>query len=189
MASNAQVPNNWGRSPVRYLMWGTAAFLLLLPAAAMQFTADVRWTGFDFAVMGAMLAVACGAVELGARLSGHLAYRAGVVLAVGAGFLLTWSNLAVGVVGNEGNPANLMFFGVVALAAVGSIIARGRAKGMSIAMAAAALAQLAAHVVAYAGNLGAEEPDTRGLVLLIGLAFAGLWAASAASFRIAARKN
>jgi len=189
MASDVQTAGNWNRSPVRYLMWGAAAFLLLLPAVAMQFTAEVRWTGSDFAVIGAMLAVACGLVELGARASASLAYRAGVVLAVGAGFLLTWANLAVGVVGHEGNPANLMFFGVVAIALVGSAAAWGRAKGMSLAMGAAALAQAAAHIVAYAADLGAEEPGTRGRVLLIGMAFAGLWAVSAACFRAAARKN
>jgi len=189
MASDVQVASNWGRSPVRYLMWGVAGFLLLLPAAAMQFTAEVDWSPFDFAAMGAMLAVACGLVELGARASGNRAYRVGVALAVGTGFLLTWANLAVGVVGHEGNAANLMFFGIVAVALVGSVAAWGRPGGMMLTLGAAALMQAAAHVAAYAADLGAEEPGTRVRVLVIGLGFATLWALSAACFRAAWRKD
>ena len=186
MASDVQVVANWRRSPVRLLMWGVAVFLLALPAVAMQFTPQVQWGPLDFATMGALLAFACGAVEMGARMSGNRAYRAGVGLAVLTGFLLIWANLAVGVVGHDGNPANLMFAGVLAIAVGGALIARGEAYGMAVAMGAAALAQVGAHVVAYAGDLGSEEPNTRGLVLFIGLGFAAMWAASAVSFRIAA---
>ena len=44
----------------RIAMWGTAAFLLLLPAVAMQFTSEVDWGPGDFMVMGVMLLTACG---------------------------------------------------------------------------------------------------------------------------------
>lgn len=187
MASDVRVEGSWRRSPVRILMWSLAGFLLLLPAVAMQFTAEVQWGALDFGIVALMLGAACGIVELGARTSGNRAYRAGVGLAVVTGFLLTWANLAVGVVGHEGNPANLMFFGVLAIAVGGAIVARGRAGPLSLAMSVTAIAQVAAHLVAYFGNMGAEEPNTRGLVLLIGLGFAAFWAASAACFRMAAR--
>ena len=36
---------------------------------------------------GVLLLVACGTVEIGARMSGNLLYRAGVIVAVGIGFL------------------------------------------------------------------------------------------------------
>lgn len=32
-----------------------AAALLLVPFVAMQFTSEVKWSGFDFAVMGVLL--------------------------------------------------------------------------------------------------------------------------------------
>ena len=55
---------------LRPFVWGGAAGLLLLPAVAMRFFPDagVDWSAMDFVVMGALLAVACGLYELGARL-------------------------------------------------------------------------------------------------------------------------
>ena len=40
---------------VRWLVWGGAAALLLLPLVAMQFTEEVQWTWHDFVIMGVML--------------------------------------------------------------------------------------------------------------------------------------
>jgi hypothetical protein len=37
-------------------MWGSAAFLLLLPAIAMRFTSQVDWDGRDFITIGIALA-------------------------------------------------------------------------------------------------------------------------------------
>jgi predicted Na+-dependent transporter len=52
----------------RIVIWGTAAFLLLLPLIAMQFTNEVNWDETDFVVFGAMLFGACGVYELAARM-------------------------------------------------------------------------------------------------------------------------
>ena len=183
MASDVQVVANWRRSPVRLLMWGVAVFLLVLPAVAMQFTAEVQWGAEDFTAMAVLLAVACGAVELGARASDKRAYRAGVVLLIRA-------NLAVGVIGSPGNPANLTFFALVAAAAGGAILARGRPAGMAIAMGAVGLGQIAAHLMAFAFEFGADEPQVaQALVLVLGLSFAAMWLGSAALFRTAARES
>jgi hypothetical protein len=59
--------------------------------------------------------------ELAVRTTGNIAYRAAVGVALAAAFMLFWSNLAVGIIGNEDNPANLMYFGVVAVGFVGAI--------------------------------------------------------------------
>lgn len=130
------------------LVWGAAAGLLLLPLVAMQFTHEVAWTAFDFAVFGTMLAVACGIFELAVRLSGSFAYRAGVGVAVVAGFLLVWVNLAVGMIGDEDNPANLMFAGILAIGVIGAVVAKFRAGGMARTLVVMALAQIGAGVVA-----------------------------------------
>src|SRR3712207_1770656 len=99
----------------RKALWMFAAFLLLLPLAAMQVTDEVDWGKTDFLLMGAMLFGACGVYELAARMTGSIAYRAAVGVAVVTAFILIWINLAVGIVGSEGNPANLMYFGVLAV--------------------------------------------------------------------------
>ena len=164
--------NGWSRW--RMAMWGVAAFLLLLPLVAMRFTREVNWEAGDFLVMGIMLLVAAGLAEIGLRLSGRLAYRAGVLVAVGTSFLITWSNLAVGIIGNEENPLNLVYAGVIAVAVLGSLVAGFRAKGMGHAMIAAAVAQALVAVVAQV-----EGHFTWGLTLF----FVLLWLVSAGLFR------
>lgn len=163
----------------RWAMWGGAALLLLLPAVAMRFDGNgVHWTAFDFIVFGAMLSIACGVFELGAWLSRDRAYRAGFGVAVIAGFLLTWINLAVGIIGEPGNPASLAFFGVLLVGAIGAGIARFKPKGMARALVATAVAQAVAGVVALA----------QGSVEGVGLSvfFAAVWLVSAGLFRKAA---
>ena len=177
--------NRW-----RLLIWGAAACLLLLPAVAMQFTTQVNWGLEDFVVMGAMLAAACGISELGARLSGNTAYRAAFGIAVLAGLLTVWVNLAVGMFGSEDNTLNLMFGAVLLLAALGSLAARFRAAGMARAMAATAVAQLLATGVGLAVglNLGSDEvagPSVWREAFLTAC-FAVPWLASALLFRRAA---
>jgi len=173
----------------RAIMWGGAALLLLLPLVAMQFSSDVAWTLSDFIAMGVLLSIACGAVELGLRGSNDTSYRFGAIVAVAAGFLLIWVNLAVGFLGNEDNPANLMFVAVLAIAAGGSFVARSNAAAMMRVMIAAAVAQALIALVALAGGLG--SPGGAGIyeAVMGTILFGGLWLFSALLFRRAALKQ
>jgi hypothetical protein len=155
-------------------VWGTAALLLLLPLVAMQFTDEMAWDLADFALLGVMLVVACGTFELAARMTGNNAYRAAVGVALAAAFILVWMNLAVGIIGTEENPANLMYGGVLAVGIIGAVIARFRPHGMARALVATALAQALVAVIAPGAGL-----DT---FVLTGL-FVGLWLLSAWLFR------
>lgn len=160
-------------------MWGGAACLLLLPLVAMQFTDEVNWDQADFLVMGTMLLAACSAFELAARMSAHWAYRAGAAVAIVTAFLLVWINLAVGIIGTENNPANLMFAGVLAIGAIAAAIARLRPRAMARAMLATALAQaLVAAAILFAG--WGVKP------LVLTAFFVASWLLSAALFRHAA---
>ncbi len=166
----------------RLAIWGPAACLLLLPLVAMQFTEEVNWTGSDFAVFGTMLLIACGTCELALRMSRNLAYRAAVGVAVLAGFALVWINLAVGIIGSEANPANLMFAGVLVVGLLGALSARFRPQGMAVALLATAAAQVAVGVIALL--LGHDYT-----ALIVGAFFAALWLVSAGLFRIAAQQS
>ena len=168
----------------RIAVWGAAATLLLLPLVAMQFTAEVTWTGSDFAVWGTMLGIACGTYELATRMTRNTAYRAAVAMAVVAAFLLVWINLAVGIIGAESNPANLMFAGVIAVGIIGGGVARFRASGMALALIAMAIAQAAVAVVVLARGLS----DGPGIVIALSGLFVALWCGSAWLFRKAARE-
>lgn len=170
-----------GANRLKLAIWGTAALLLLVPLVAMQFTDEVAWGPADFVVFGAMLAAACGAYELATHLSGSRRYRAGVGVAVLATFVLVWVNLAVGVIGDEGNPANLMFGGVLLVGILGALVARFEAGGMAQALVATAIAQaLVALIILYAG-WGKEA-------LAFSALFIAPWLASAWLFREAARE-
>ena len=188
MAGKAGDAGGGRRGRWRIALWGTAAFLLLLPLAAMQFTGEVNWDETDFAVFGAMLAVACGTYELGARMTGNRAYRAAVGVAVAAAFILVWMNLAVGIIGDEGNPANLMYGGVLAIGIIGALIARFEPQGMARALVAMALAQAMVAVIAVIAGTGypASPPlEIFGVTAL----FAVLWLISAWLFRRSAQEQ
>ncbi|QDW67965.1 hypothetical protein FPZ22_12420 [Luteimonas granuli] len=166
---------------------------MLLPAVAMRFDTGVDWGAGDFIVMGAMLAIACGLYELATRLSDRTSWRAGFGLAVATGFLTVWVNLAVGMFGSEDNRLNLMFGGVLLVAALGALLARFRARGMAWAMVAAAAAQLAAAAVGLAVGLAADAYAPPGPMLVretvLTACFALPWLASALLFRRAAQQD
>jgi hypothetical protein len=189
MAENTE--NGGGRrgSRWRIAVWGTAAFLLPLPLVAMRFTNEVNWDEIDFMVFGAMLAAACGTCELAARMTGNSAYRAAVGVAVAAAFILVWMNLAVGIIGTEDNPANLMFGGVLAVGIVGAVIARLQPHGMARALVATALAQALVAVIALSAGLGSTGPGWPGDILVLTGFFAALWVGSALLFGKAAREQ
>lgn len=191
MASTPNLDTRRGHNRLRPFLWGGAACLLLLPAVAMQLGAPgVVWTAGDFIAMGVMLATACGLYELATWLSGNMAYRAGFGLAVLAGFMTIWVNLAVGMFGSEGNATNLLFGGVLLVAAIGALLANFRAPGMARAMLATAVAQLLATGIAVAIGLtaGTDEPHGPKLALEAFLAacFALPWFASSMLFGKAA---
>ena len=164
----------------RRIMWGGAAALLVLPAIAMEFTDEVIWTGSDFVFAAVLLFGSAGLIDLAARLNARPAYRAGIVVAVATAFMTLWANAAIGMIGNEENPYNLWFLGVVALALGGAAVARFRAGGMRFAMAAAAIGQATAAII----GMGVDLRGGR-----FSLIFAGFWLLSAALFHLAAERN
>ena len=95
-------------------------FILLLVWLAMQITDEVAWNMADFVIAGALLFGTGLAYELVARKVDSIAYRAAVGVALAAALLLVWMNLAVGIIGSEDNPANLMYIGVLAVLIIGS---------------------------------------------------------------------
>lgn len=180
MAAQLQPGNMRKGNPWRLAVWGTAAGLLMVPAIAMQLGAEgVHWTAFDFVVMGTLLGSCCAAYELATRMSGNTLYRLGFAVAIALGFLLVWINLAVGIIGDEHNLANVVFAGVLLVAAIGALLGQLRAAGMARAMLATGIAQLLAG--GYALALGSMEGG------MLSAAFAAMWFTSAALFHKAAR--
>lgn len=188
MATDGNMMKSGRGSRWTLVVWGGAACLLLLPFIAMRFTSEVNWGAGDFLIMAIMLGVVCGVIELVVRLSGSWAYRLGAVAAIGAAFLITWANLAVGIVGSEDNPANQLFFGALLVGLAGAIIARFRAAGMAFAMLATAVAVGIAFLTAVSG--ATDEPNVSHWRELVATAtITSPFLVSALLFRQAAREQ
>lgn len=181
MTTNNVMGNSrfWRR--IRGAVWGGAVCLLLLPLAAMQFTDEVKWTPFDFMAMGIMLGAVCGAFEVALRAARSHVYMIAAGVAAATGFLMTWINLAVGIIGNENNPDNQIFFGVLAISLIATALTRLKAAGMALAMGATAIAQAVTSVMTL--SLG----EYQGFVLT--LVFVAMWLISAQLFREAVRQE
>ena len=162
--------------------WATAALLLLLPLVAMQVSDEVRWDLADFLLFGGLLISAGITYEIAAMTSADAAYRAGVAVALGTAFVLIWINLAVGIIGSEDNPANLMYGAVLVVGLVGAIMARFRPRGMARALVAIALAQALVALITLAADLGGLAGP---LLEIIGVnaMFIALWLLSAWLFQ------
>jgi hypothetical protein len=138
----------------------------------MQVTDEVVWDLVDFVVAGALVVGVGVTYELAARMTGNSAYRAAVGVALAAAFILVWGNLAVGIIGSEDNPANLMYGGVLAVGIIGALIARFQPDGMARALFATALAQMVVAVITLIAGWG----STGDIVMLTGF-FAALCSA------------
>lgn len=159
--------------------------LLLIPIIAMQFNEEMVWTFFDFVIVGILLFTSGFVYGVVTRKAGSVAYKAAVALSVGIALILTWVNLAVGIIGNEGHPANLLYIVMLIIGFVSAVIVRFRAERMVRVLYGLAIAQLLVPVIA----LSVWRPEvTVGVVQVFGINafFSILWISSALLFRRAA---
>ena len=159
----------------RIIGWGTAALLLLIP-----FIANAPWTVSDFVFAGVLIGGVGLAFEFIVRRSGSRTYRFGAAFALLAAFITVWVNAAVGMIGSEDHPYNLLFGGVLAVALIGAIVARLEPAGLARAMIAAAVAQAALGAVGL-------STDVRGGVF--SMVLAAPWLLAAFLFWNAARER
>ncbi len=73
--------------------------LLLVPLIAMQFTAEVDWSPFDFLVMGTLLLALGAAIEWAWRKFATRENRLAALFIIILVFFLIWAELAVGIFG------------------------------------------------------------------------------------------
>jgi len=158
--------------------------LLMIPLVAMQFSDDVNWGVGDFIVMGGLLFGSGLTYELVARRGGTTAYKAAVGVAVVASLLLMWVNLAVGIIGSENNPANVLYLGVIYIALIGATIVRLRPRGMSRVLFFTALTQALVPVIALLiWRPTFDDPPGMVGVFFLNAGFVTLYLVSALLFR------
>ena len=112
----------------------------------------------------------------------NTSYGLAVGVALVAALLLVWLSLGVGIIGRDGDPANLMYFGVIAVGITGVFAARFRPDGMARALVAAAFAQATVALIAIVAGLGDPWSGPLELLFLNGF-FIAMFIASAWLFR------
>jgi uncharacterized membrane protein YoaK (UPF0700 family) len=117
------------------------------------------------------------------------AYRAALALALAATLFLAWMIPALGVIGVEGDPADLMYLGVFAVGIVGTLLARLRPIGMARTLMAMALATVVIALIALL--LGRHQSPVTSVAELLGLnaMFIALFVGAALLFQHAARQR
>ena len=148
-----------------------------VPLVASQFVEDWHW-GVEGFVRVYVLFFATGMmIALIARRMGVWSYKAGVGLALVAGFALGWSNMVH--VADSENPANLVYYSVLAVGGVGAWLARLEARGLARTLFAMA-ATLA--LIAVMLPSGAPPYLARNMAIGHGV-FVALFTASGLLFR------
>lgn len=112
-------------------------------------------------------------------------YGLAIAATLAAAFMLIWFSLGVGIIGVDGDPANRMYFGVVAIGVIGAFIARFNAHGMSRVLIVMAVIQALIAVIAIVAKLGYPYSGPLELLLLNGF-FVALFLGSAWLFHRAA---
>ena len=116
-------------------------------------------------------------------------YRFATILALATAFILVWLIGAVGVIGVEGDPFDLMYFGVLAVGLIGAIAARLQSHGMARALFATAFAQaLVTFVALIVGKHQSSVSSVPEILILNGF-FIALFLGSARLFGNAARQE
>ena len=75
------------------------AFILTIPLVAMQFSDEVDWKPYDFAIAGALLISTGITYDLVTRKLRKTTHRVVLSIVLAAALLLVWAELAVGVLG------------------------------------------------------------------------------------------
>lgn len=166
--------SGWRASRWRITAWSSAALVVML----ILLVDDVDWETGVVIILGIFLVTPAVLHELASRYSGERAFKLALTLAIGATLLLLWVNGAVGIIGDDDNPANMIYLAIPAVVLIGAVIARLKPHGMKRTLYLAAAAQVLVFGIALAAGWGFTGPIT--------VFFVGMWLSSATLFRKAA---
>jgi hypothetical protein len=116
-----------GATALRVALGALAA--LMVPLAASQLVEGWNWPPGAFVRVYVLFFLTGMVFALVSRRMGVWSYKAGVGVALAAGFALGWSNMVH--VADTGNLANLWYYSVLVVGAAGALLARLRARGLA----------------------------------------------------------
>lgn len=168
--------------PIAYLALATAA-LLLLPLIAMQFSEEVAWTLSDFIFAGVLIFGTGLAYIFVTHRPKTMIFRIAVGFALFSGFFLIWSNLAVGLIGSEDNPLNLLYFLVIGVGVIGAFITRFKATGLMYTLFAMATTQFIIMITSFFTGMPAVPESSVYEIIAVNGFFITLFIVAAILFR------
>jgi hypothetical protein len=119
--------------------------MLMVPLVASRVVEGWNWGPGAFLFTYVMFFGTGMAYTLIARKMNAWVYKAAVGLALVAGFVLGWATMVH--MSETENPLNLVYFGVLAVGAIGALLARLEARGLSLALFAMAASLVLAWVI------------------------------------------
>jgi hypothetical protein len=123
----------------------------------------------------------------GSMITNKTAYRIAAVIALGTALLLVWGVSAMGVIGAEGDPFDLLYIAVLAVGLIGAVLVRFRPEGMVLVLVAMAVTQALIALIGLA--IGKQDVPVSSVaeILYLNGFFVALFLGSAWLFRHAAR--
>jgi hypothetical protein len=164
-----------GKTMLRVALGALA--VLMAPLVASHVVEGWNWSAGTFAFVYVLFFGTGMAYAVIARKMGAWSYKAGVGIALVAGFALGWSNMVH--VADSENPANLVYYSVLAVGGVGAWLARLESRGLARTLFAMA-AMLA--LIAVMLPSGAPPYLARNMAIGHGV-FVALFTASGLLFR------
>jgi hypothetical protein len=154
-----------------------ALAVLMVPLVASRVVEGWNWSAGSFVFVYVLFFGTGMVFALVARRMRAWSYKAGVGVALVTGFALGWSNMVH--VADSGNPANLMYYSVLGVGAIGACLARLKAQGL-----ARTLFAMAATLALIAVTLPSGAPPYMARNMAIGHGvFVALFTASGLLFR------
>jgi hypothetical protein len=164
-----------GKTTLRVALGALA--LLMVPLVASRVVEGWHWRAGSFVFVYVLFFGTGMAYALIARKMDAWSYKAGVGLALVAGFALGWSNMVQ--VADSGHPENLVYYSVLAVGVVGALLARLKARGLALTLFA-----MAATLAVIALLLPSGAPPDMALRMAIGHGvYVVLFTASGLMFR------
>lgn len=158
------------------------ACILMIPLVAMQFTEEVNWSLSDFIIMGTLIFGTGVVYDWISSRGNNKLYRIAVSIAVFTVFLLTWVNMAVGIIGSDKNDANLMYFSLIPIGLAGALIVKFQANGMAVVAFVLAGIQMLIPITAFIINKPDFDPGVAA-VFAINAIFSVLFIGSGLLFK------
>jgi hypothetical protein len=122
--------NQMGKTMLRVAL--VALALLMVPLVASRFVPDWNWPPGAFVRVYLLFFVVGMAYALIARKMGAWTYKAGVGIALFAGFALGWSTMVQ--TADSGHPERLWYLSVLVVGLIGALLARLKARGLALTL-------------------------------------------------------